>query len=186
MACKGLTLGEAPEPRPRADEVLVDVHAASVSYMDYLMVCGGYQMRPPLPYVPGTDAAGIVVAVGEDVDRFRPGDRVACEGWHGAFAERMTAKASMATLLPDSVDFIQDRPCYHVASAASLPRSVSRAQVESAAKRSSYPAARPATLVWPAWSWPGSWARASSRRSKPHQANRPQPWRRRRHPRLFQ
>src|SRR6476660_9373190 len=103
---KGLTIGEAEAPRPRADEVLIEVHAASVSYMDYLMICGGYQMRPPLPYVPGTDAAGVVVAVGEKVDRFKPGDRVACEGWHGAFAERMTAKASITVLLPDSVDFI--------------------------------------------------------------------------------
>lgn len=49
---KALSIGEAPEPRPRANEVLVEVHAASVSYMDYLMACGGYQMRPPLPYVP--------------------------------------------------------------------------------------------------------------------------------------
>ena len=81
---KALSVGEAPEPCLRADEVLVDVHAASVSYMDYLMACGGYQMRPLLPYVPGTDAAGIVAAVGEEVDRFRPGDRVAWEGWHGA------------------------------------------------------------------------------------------------------
>jgi NADPH:quinone reductase-like Zn-dependent oxidoreductase len=97
---KALTIGDAPEPRPQANEVLVDVHAASVSYMDYLMICGGYQMRPPLPYVPGTDAAGIVAAIGEKVERFRPGDRVACEGWHGAFAERMTAKATKTALLP--------------------------------------------------------------------------------------
>jgi NADPH2:quinone reductase len=97
-AVKALSVGEAPEPRPRANEVFVEVHAASVSYMDYLMTCGGYQMRPPLPYVPGTDASGIVAAVGEKVDRFRPGDRVACEGWHGAFAERMTARASCLVL----------------------------------------------------------------------------------------
>jgi hypothetical protein len=51
---KALAVGETPEPQPRADEVLIDVHAASVSYMDYLMICGGYQMRPALPYVPGT------------------------------------------------------------------------------------------------------------------------------------
>jgi NADPH:quinone reductase len=111
---KALTIGEAEEPRPRADEVLIDVHAASVSYMDYLMARGGYQMRPPLPYVPGTDAAGIVVAVGEKVDRFRPGDRVACEGWYGAFAERMTAKASITALLPDTVDFIAGSTLLHM------------------------------------------------------------------------
>jgi NADPH2:quinone reductase len=111
---KALTVGEAPEPCPQANEVLVDVHAASVSYMDYLMVCGGYQLRPPLPYVPGTDGAGIVVAVGEKVDRFQPGDRVACEGWHGAFAERMTAKATRAARLPDSVDFVAGSTLLHM------------------------------------------------------------------------
>ena len=94
---KALTVGEAPEPHPAPDEVLIDVHAASVSYMDYLMICGGYQMRPALPYVPGTDAAGVVVACGEKVERFRPGDRVTCENWFGGFAERMTAKASNCT-----------------------------------------------------------------------------------------
>ena len=85
---KALISGEAPEPRPKPDEVLIDVHAASVSYMDYLMISGGYQMRPTLPYVPGTDAAGLVVVVGSQVDRFRPGDRVACEGWYGGYAEQ--------------------------------------------------------------------------------------------------
>jgi len=102
---KALSLGEAVEPNPAADEILVDVHAASVSYMDYLMTCGGYQMRPALPYVPGTDAAGVVVACGDRVTRFRRGDRVSCEGWFGGFAERMVAKESSAALLPANVDF---------------------------------------------------------------------------------
>src|SRR5690349_10632297 len=100
-----LDFTEADEPRPGANEVLVDVHAASVSYMDYLMSSGGYQMRPALPYVPGTDAAGIVVACGERVTRFRPGDRVSCGNWFGAFAERMVAKESSVALLPANVDF---------------------------------------------------------------------------------
>ena len=69
---EALTIGEAEEPRPQADEVLVDVHAASVSYADYLMICGGYQMRPALPYVPGTDAAGVVVACGDQGDTLPP------------------------------------------------------------------------------------------------------------------
>src|SRR5689334_23554188 len=100
---KALNLADTAEPKPAAHEVLIDVHAASVSYMDYLMASGGYQMRPPLPYVPGTDAAGIVVAVGSQVDRFRPGDRVACEGWYGGFAEQMTAKETRTSRLPDNV-----------------------------------------------------------------------------------
>src|SRR5215467_9846498 len=102
---KALSLTDAAEPQPTADEVLIDVHAASVSYMDYLMTCGGYQLRPALPYVPGTDAAGVVVACGERVTRFRPGDRVGCEGWFGSFAERMVAKESSTVLLPSNVDF---------------------------------------------------------------------------------
>jgi NADPH2:quinone reductase len=103
---KALSLTEAAEPHPAADEVLIDVHAASVSYMDYLMTCGGYQMRPALPYVPGTDAAGVVVACGDQVTRFRPGDRVSCESWFGGFAERMVAKESNTAFLPANVDFI--------------------------------------------------------------------------------
>src|SRR5262245_25343464 len=102
---KALTLTDAAEPQPAANEVLIDVHAASVSYMDHLMTCGGYQMRPALPYVPGTDAAGVVVACGDRVTRFRPGDRVSCETWFGGFAERMVVKESEAVSLPANVDF---------------------------------------------------------------------------------
>jgi NADPH:quinone reductase len=102
---EALSFTEVPEPHPAEDEVLVDVHAASVSYMDYLMSCGGYQMRPALPYVPGTDAAGIVLTCGNRVTRFRPGDRVSCGNWFGAFAERMVAKESSVAMLPANIDF---------------------------------------------------------------------------------
>ena len=120
MLCHGfegigsLRFGETAEPIPAPDEVAVDVHAASVSYMDYLMVSGGYQLRPPLPYVPGTDAAGVVVAVGEKVTRLVPGDRVACANWYGGFAERMTAKAWRAVRLPDNLDFAAGSTVLHV------------------------------------------------------------------------
>jgi NADPH2:quinone reductase len=103
---ESLVIGETSEPSPKPDEVLIDVHAASVSFMDYLMISGGYQMRPPLPYVPGTDAAGVVTAVGSQVGRFRPGDRVTCQGWYGGFAEQLTAKASRTSRLPDNIDFV--------------------------------------------------------------------------------
>ena len=78
-----LEIGEAPEPVPAADEILIDVHAASVTYMDRLLVSGGYQMRPPTPFVPGTEAAGVVVGLGDKVTQFRIGDRVACMNWSG-------------------------------------------------------------------------------------------------------
>ena len=100
-----LRLGDIDEPTPAADEILIDVYAASVSFMDQLMVSGLYQMRPPTPFVPGTEAAGVVVAVGESVTAFAPGDRVACSSWTGGYAERMTAKESKSVRLPDGVAF---------------------------------------------------------------------------------
>ncbi|MCG2671107.1 alcohol dehydrogenase catalytic domain-containing protein [Bradyrhizobium sp. GCM10023182] len=109
-----LRLGEIAEPKPTGDEILIDVHAASVSFMDQLLVSGLYQMRPPLPFVPGTEASGVVVAVGDKVTRFAPGDRVACSSWTGGYAERMVAKESKAVHLPDGVAFDAAATVLHV------------------------------------------------------------------------
>jgi NADPH:quinone reductase len=100
-----LRLGEIDAPRPAGDEILIDVHAASVSFMDQLLVSGLYQMRPATPFVPGTEASGVVVAVGDKVTTFAPGDRVACSAWTGGYAERMIAKESKSVRLPDGVAF---------------------------------------------------------------------------------
>ncbi|MEX0339986.1 MAG: NADPH:quinone oxidoreductase family protein [Arenibacterium sp.] len=100
-----LTVGQAPDPVPAPDEVLIDVRAAAVSFMDKLMAEGGYQMRPDLPYVPGTDAAGIVRAVGEEVTDFAPGDRVVGQMWFGSYAERAVTKHWKCAKIPDGVDF---------------------------------------------------------------------------------
>jgi len=100
-----LRVGEIEAPKPSSDEILIDVHAASVSFMDQLLVSGGYQMRPPTPFVPGTEAAGIVTAVGGKVTRFQPGDRVACQNWTGGYAERMIAKEWQSVRLPAGVAF---------------------------------------------------------------------------------
>ena len=113
-----LKLADVPAPQPAAGEVLVDVHAAAISFMDTLMASGKYQMKPTLPYVPGTDAAGVVAAVGEGVTRFAVGDRVACSGWYGAYAEQMVAPEAWVSRLPDSVDFVIGstvRHCYGTA-----------------------------------------------------------------------
>jgi NADPH2:quinone reductase len=100
-----LEFGEFADPVPGPGQVLIDVHAAAVSFMDTLMVSGLYQLKPALPFVPGSDAAGIVLAVGEGVQRVRVGDRVACSHWHGGMAERMVAPEAGVALLPDSVGF---------------------------------------------------------------------------------
>jgi NADPH:quinone reductase len=100
-----LELGERADPVPGPGQVLVDVHAAALSFMDTLIVAGRYQMKPGLPFVPGSDAAGVVLAVGEGVEGVSVGDRVACSDWHGGMAERMVAPERGVVKLPDGVDF---------------------------------------------------------------------------------
>lgn len=98
-----LELGELAEPVPGPQEVLIDVHVAALSFMDTLMVAGRYQMKPSLPFVPGSDVAGIVLAVGDGVRHVRAGQRVACSHWYGGMAERMVAPGSSVVVLPDGV-----------------------------------------------------------------------------------
>lgn len=111
VICKSFTgigeleFGEISDPIAGPGQVLVDVHTAAVSFMDTLMVAGLYQLKPALPFVPGSDAAGVVLAVGDGVERVRVGDRVACSHWYGGMAERMVAFESSVTKLPDNVGF---------------------------------------------------------------------------------
>jgi NADPH2:quinone reductase len=108
-----LRICDVDEPEPARDEILIDVHAASVSFMDHLLVSGRYQMRPSLPFVPGTEAAGIVRSVGNEVTRFKPGDRVACWNWTGGYAERMVSKESKSVRLPLGVAFETAATVWH-------------------------------------------------------------------------
>ena len=120
-----LEFGEMPAPRPGAGEILVAVHAAAVNFMDCLMVAGKYQLRPQTPFVPGTDATGVVADVGEGVTRFKPGDRVACSNWTGAYAPQMIAAQHAAVQLPPVVDFETAavvRHCYGTAYYAFVER----------------------------------------------------------------
>src|SRR5438874_12347734 len=82
-----LHLRELPDPPPpAAGEVQVRIQARGVQYVDVLMLAGKYQFRPEPPFVPGNEAAGEVVAVGEGVSRFKPGDRGMSRHRPGAFA----------------------------------------------------------------------------------------------------
>lgn len=108
-----IRIGEIEAPKPTSDEILIDVHAASISFMDCLLVSGRYQMRPPTPFVPGTEGAGVVIAVGENVERFQPGDRVAGHSWTGGYAEQMVAKEWKCMQLPAGVDFEPAATVWH-------------------------------------------------------------------------
>lgn len=104
-AVDDLTLAEVPEPTPGAGEVLIAVKATGVNYADALMVAGRYQTRPPLPFSPGLETAGIVAACGEGVTGFTPGDRVmAILAW-GGLAEMVAAPAAETFAIPSGMSF---------------------------------------------------------------------------------
>jgi NADPH2:quinone reductase len=101
----GLRVDELPEPEAGPGEVVIDVRAAGVNFPDVLLTYGKYQFRPPPPFVPGGEAAGVVVAVGAGVTRVAAGDRVAVTVIHGAFAERIVVPEAAVIGLPDAVSF---------------------------------------------------------------------------------
>src|SRR5271165_6949350 len=103
-----LTLREIPTPQPIAGQVLVRVQAAGVNPYDTYMRAGTYAIKPPLPYTPGSDAAGTVEAVGEGVPKVKQGDRVyTAKTLTGAYAEYALALESQVYPLPDKISFGQ-------------------------------------------------------------------------------
>ena len=103
-----LELREIPTPKPGPGQVLVRVHAAGVNPYDTYMRNGTYAVKPPLPYTPGSDAAGVIEAVGEGVTRFKPGARVyTARTVSGAYAEYALALESQVHALPEKISFTQ-------------------------------------------------------------------------------
>ena len=103
-----LTLKEIPTPSPAAGQVLVRIHAAGVNPYDTYMRNGTYAIKPPLPYTPGSDGAGVVEAVGEGVNRVKPGDRVyVAKTLTGAYAEFALTLESQVHPLPAKITYAQ-------------------------------------------------------------------------------
>ena len=100
-----LGVRDAPEPELYPGAIAVDVKAAGCNFFDILMAQGRYQVKPPLPFVPGAELAGIVSAVGAEVDGFRVGDRILASPSLGAFAERAVVPARSAWRMPDGMTF---------------------------------------------------------------------------------
>lgn len=100
-----LVLEDIASPEPKKNEVLLQVHAAGVNFPDTLIIEGKYQFKPPFPFSPGGEAAGVVGAVGEKVTHVKPGDRVmALTGW-GSFAEEVAVPGYSVMPIPDGMDF---------------------------------------------------------------------------------
>lgn len=102
-----LTVEQIPAPLPGPAQVLIDVHAASINFPDALMVQGLYQIKPPVPFVPGAELAGTIAAVGAKVTRFKVGDPVIAMAGTGAFAEQCAADELRTMPLPEGMDFAQ-------------------------------------------------------------------------------
>jgi NADPH2:quinone reductase len=88
-------------------QVVVDVRAAGVNYVDALFVAGDYQIKPSLPFVPGSEIAGTVVEVGPGVEGVAPGDRVLAMPGLGGFADRLVISAAQLVAVPETVSFTQ-------------------------------------------------------------------------------
>ncbi len=93
-----------PEPEPGAGEVVIEVKAGALNFPDLLMIQGLYQDRPGLPFVVGSELAGVVSAIGAGVTRYRPGDRVVAACGR-TLAERVAAKASLVLPAPRNLGF---------------------------------------------------------------------------------
>jgi NADPH2:quinone reductase len=99
-----LIVGDVPTPQPKAGEVRVRVAAAGINFPDALIVQKKYQIQPPLPFIPGTEVAGTVDAVGEAVRHVKAGDRVIAFVGIGGFAEYACAPATLVAPIPPGVD----------------------------------------------------------------------------------
>ena len=128
VGVQALEWKEMPTPTPGAGEVLVQIKAASLNFPDLLIVQNKYQMKPPLPFVPGSEYAGVVQAVGEGVQNLAVGQHVACLSGTGGFATHTLAPAKLCMRLPDGFSFV-DAAAFIMIYATSHHALVDRAQL---------------------------------------------------------
>ena len=100
-----LVVEELPAPEPGPGEIVVDVHLAAINFPDVLLLTNDYQIKVPVPFIPGSELAGVVSAVGDGVTEHEVGDPVFWSGIVGAFAEQVSGPAASFTRIPDGVDF---------------------------------------------------------------------------------
>lgn len=100
----GLQIGEVPERPPGRGEVLLRMAGVGVGYFDGLLIKGEYQIKPPLPFIPGSAVSGVVEALGEGVTHLQPGDPVVAFIFMGGLAEKITLPAASCFRLPPEVD----------------------------------------------------------------------------------
>ena len=101
-----LKVSEIKNPTLDDNSVRVEIYASGVNFPDVLIVQGKYQYKPPFPFSPGSEVAGIISEIGKSVKNLKVGDRVMAVTGHGAFAEEICVPENKITLVPESMDFI--------------------------------------------------------------------------------
>jgi NADPH:quinone reductase len=100
-----LVLEEVPDPKPGPGEVVIAVKACGVNYPDLLIIEDRYQFKPPRPFSPGGEVAGMVEAVGAGLKTFKPGDRVIGSAFAGGMAEKLVVEAERCIAMPAAMPF---------------------------------------------------------------------------------
>jgi len=103
----GYRLVERDVPMPGPGEVRLAIRAAGVSYVDVLTAAGHYQVRPPAPFIPGSECAGVIDAVGPGVQGLVPGDAVVASAWGGLFADHAVIRAASVRRAPGGLGFAE-------------------------------------------------------------------------------
>ena len=119
---------DCPDPEITDDHVLIDTHAAGLGFATSLWIAGRYQRKPPLPFITGTEIAGVVSAVGPGVEGFKPGDRVLATVDWGGHAGRCLAHAACVHPIPDDMPF-NDAVCFAITYPTSYGALVWRARL---------------------------------------------------------
>ena len=100
-------LGDMPKPEPRPGEVLLEIRATAVNFVDLVMMSGNYQFAPKLPFIPGKLPAGVVAAIGAGVTTLKPGDHTIAMAEQGGFAEFVAIPAAQCVKLPPALRFVE-------------------------------------------------------------------------------
>jgi NADPH2:quinone reductase len=130
VGVEALAWKELPTPTPGAGEVLIEIRAASLNFPDLLIVQNKYQFKPPLPFVPGSEYAGVVRALGEGVTHLKLGQRVACLSGTGGFGTHTLAPAKLCLPLPDAMNDV-DAAAFPMIYATSQHALLDRGQLKS-------------------------------------------------------
>src|SRR5262245_43354634 len=100
-----MEVADNPAPEPKPGEIRLDNRAAALNFFDILLIQGKYQSKPPRPFTPGSEVAGVVDAVGEGAQGFKTGDRVQAMATGGTYCEYSIAPAGKAFCIHDSMSF---------------------------------------------------------------------------------